>query len=583
MLNHQATPAPLGLSVGGTNLAAVHGGRPVLRPSEVTVEGQRFTGFVDRVGDPVPMVAPDGSTLAPEALLAQALGALARETTDGVPAPDVTITVPAHWRPSVVDTLRRNMREGLSVVSDATAALAALRANPGLPARGVIVLCDFGGSGTSITLANASAHDEVVGETVRYTDFSGDHLDQALLTHVVSGLDMATSDPFGTAMVGTLATLRGECRRAKERLSAETATAVTATVGGHHTDVRVTRGELEALIKEPFAGFLAALDETLERYSVPAVGIAAVATIGGGARIPLVTQLLSEHLRAPVVTTLHPQITAAEGATLIAARSFETATALSPAAVVGPTTMLDAPSATMPAALAWSQDEPAEDELPFVEDTGYHQGSARPELQFQHEEWQEEEAPPRRAPLMLFVLSAAAVALTATAFGLMQLTTNSTPVEAATSSVAPSSAPAAPVLSPAPPAPQAPQATTVVVQPAQRASSGPRPQAPARPAAPPPPVTPTTTVPPATTPPPTTTPPTTPPTSPPTSPPSSPPSEPPAEPPSEPPADPPSDPPADPPSEPQSPQPPPADPGQGDADAPVTDPPPADPAEGGSV
>ena len=43
------------------------------------------------------------------------------------------------------------------MISDATAALTALRANPGLPTRGVIVLCDFGGSGTSITLANASS------------------------------------------------------------------------------------------------------------------------------------------------------------------------------------------------------------------------------------------------------------------------------------------------------------------------------------------------------------------------------------------------------------------------------------------
>ena len=37
------------------------------------------------------------------------------------------------------------------------------------------------------------------------------------------------------------------------------------------------------------------------------------ATVGGGARIPLVTQLLSEHLRVPVVTTAQPQLTAAVG------------------------------------------------------------------------------------------------------------------------------------------------------------------------------------------------------------------------------------------------------------------------------
>ena len=81
---------------------------------------------------------------------------MAHAVTDGVPVSDIAVTVPAHWRASVVDTLRRNLRGGLPVVSDATAALTALRANPGLPTHGVIVLCDFGGSGTSITLANAA-------------------------------------------------------------------------------------------------------------------------------------------------------------------------------------------------------------------------------------------------------------------------------------------------------------------------------------------------------------------------------------------------------------------------------------------
>ena len=91
----------------------------------------------------------------------------------------------------------------------------------------------------------------------------------------------------------------------------------------------------------PLSEFLAVLDETLERYGVPAASVSAVATVGGGARIPLITQRLSEHLRAPVVTTPHPQLTAAEGAALIAYRSrvVDTATALTPTApAAAPTT-----------------------------------------------------------------------------------------------------------------------------------------------------------------------------------------------------------------------------------------------------
>lgn len=523
----------VGLSVGATNLAATYDGHAHVRAAEVTVHGQRLTGFVDRVGDPVPLVAPDGSSHRPEVLLAEALGATAQSLTGGEPVADMAVTVPAHWRPSVVDALRRTLHRGIPVVSDATAALTALSAGPGLPTRGVIVLCDFGGSGTTITLANASSNYAVVGDPVRFTDFSGDQIDRALLGHVVSGMS-AADDPSGTAMVGSLTALRDECRRAKERLSAQTAAGLQVELPGRRTEVRVTRTELDDLTGPLITDFLATLDDTLERYGIPAAGVSAVATVGGGARIPLVTQRLSEHLRAPVVTTAQPHLTAAEGAAVVAQRSrvIDLATTITPApAMTAATTALatDQPSTTM-AALAWS-DDPAKDEaeLPY----------SGPEVRFRAEDPIEDERVPRRAPILLFALSATAVALTAAVFGVMQLTGGTTPVEAATT-VAPSPVPAAPAPSPAIPAPQATHVTTVVVKPVQRASVLPRPQAPVStqqtppPAPPPPPPPPTTTDPPW---PPVWTPPTwTPPTwTPPWQIPASPPSVPPSSPPSEPP------------------------------------------------
>lgn len=86
----------VGLSVGATNLAAVVVGRtalmrsPVLtrfahRPPEVGVPSQNpnlnergliLTDFVDRVGDPVGIVAADGSTHRADAVLADALLAM---------------------------------------------------------------------------------------------------------------------------------------------------------------------------------------------------------------------------------------------------------------------------------------------------------------------------------------------------------------------------------------------------------------------------------------------------------------------------------------------------------------------------
>ena len=270
-------------------------------------------------------------------------------------------------------------------------------------------------------------------------------------------------------MVGSLVRLRDECRRAKERLSAETATAVVADLPGHRADIRVTRTELEDLMAAPLAEFLAVLDETLERYGVPAASVSAVATVGGGARIPLITQRLSEHLRAPVVTTPHPQLTAAEGAALHrlpepGRRHGHRADA--DGARCCPHHRNDCDRWTLDRQLAWSEDDASEDVLPYSDVT-----DSRPEVQFRHEEWQDEE-PPRRGPLVLFGLSAVAAAIAAAVFGITLLSdTTTTPVEAATTSTT-SPAPAAPATLPATPAPQAPQVTTVVVQqPAPRSVS----------------------------------------------------------------------------------------------------------------
>ncbi|KXW75556.1 molecular chaperone, partial [Mycolicibacterium phlei DSM 43071] len=351
----------LGLSIGSTNLVAARVGHPPVirrsvltlfdnRPPEVGVPGENpnlnqpglvLSGFVERVGDPVPLVAADGSPHRGEQVLAEALAAMARAVGGGAP---ITIAFPAHWGPAAVGALRGALRavpalspDGIppALVPDSLAALAALRNSPGLPSAGVVVLCDFGGSGTSITLADAAANFAPIGETIRYPDFSGDQIDQLLLNHVLAGLaDAGGADPAGTAAVSSLARLRAEARLAKERLSAETATVVRAELPNATTDVRVTRTELEQLIAAPLDGVLTAIEEALHRNNIPPANIAAVATVGGGANIPLVTQQLSTRLRAPVVTTQQSQLLAATGAALMAdaAGEADAPTGLAPAA-----------------------------------------------------------------------------------------------------------------------------------------------------------------------------------------------------------------------------------------------------------
>ncbi|MCT7658725.1 Hsp70 family protein [Mycobacterium deserti] len=459
----------LGLSIGMTNLVAARVGRPpVMRRSVLTLfddrapevgvpsefpqnpklnaPGMVLSGFVERVGDPVPLVAADGSSHRGERVLVEALDAMARTVGGGAP---VSIAVPAHWGPATVGALRGALRATPSLapngvpaalIPDSVAALSALQAAPGLPSSGVVVLCDFGGSGTSITLADAGSNFDTIGETVRYTDFSGDLIDQALLNHVVAGIaDANDADPAGTAAVGSLARLRSECRQAKERLSGETATVVAADLPGYRNDVRVTRNELEQLIAAPLAGVLNTVEETLQRNNIAASNVSAVATVGGGANIPLVTQQLSTRLRAPVVTTPQSQLNVAAGAALVA-DAAGAATGMAPAADaptgMAPTGMAaaawaagaagvaasesasDGASSATFRALAWSQDDsPGADPVPYTgEDYTYAPGTAdvRPPMEFAHEEegFEPESAPLpwyKRPPILFGAAAAAAL------------------------------------------------------------------------------------------------------------------------------------------------------------------------------
>ena len=419
----------VGLSVGATNMAAVVRGRTSVtrqsvvtlfrhRPPEVGVPSENpnlnerglvIAGFVDRVGDPVGIVAADRSTHRSEALVADALRALLHTVTDPRPPPvPAVVTYPAHWRPAAAEALRRGLsavpelsRDASAPMSDALAALTALQAEPGVPARGVIALCDFGGTGSNITLADAADDFRPIGPTLRHTEFSGDLIDQALLKHIMADLSSAGSvDVSGTSAIGALNRLRTQCRGAKERLSGAAVTTVPVDLPGVRTEVRLTRNELDDEIRAPLAEFIEELQQAVERLGIKQADLVAVASVGGGANIPVITTALSERLRLPVITTQRPELAAAAGAALRAARGpaddGATAVADPPEPVVGPMTApMPAPTADEgePSGefrpLAWSEVDDEGDDLlaesvePYDYDPPAGVGASRPPVPFE--------------------------------------------------------------------------------------------------------------------------------------------------------------------------------------------------------
>lgn len=494
----------VGLSVGATNLTAVVVDRAAVtraavvtlfpnRPLEVGLPGENprpytdqrglvITDFVDRVGDPVGIVASDGSTHHGEVLLADALREMLYEVTNGRGTTDpVVVTHPAHWRPATVEALRgalSQMREfsGTAVISDAKAAVTALQDDPGLPTSGIVALCDFGGSGTSITLFDAANDGDPIGQTVRYTELSGDLIDKAVLTQVLAGLsDAGSVDVTGTSAMGPLRGLRTQCRAAKERLSTTAATSLAVELPGHRGEVRLTRNELDEAIRRPLDDFAGAVRETLDRSG--ARGLAAVASAGGGARVPLVTATLSEHFGVPVITIPQPELTSAIGGGLQAARgTAETGATALAEAVAPPTAAAAAVAATQMApqvhrdelgsggssGLAWSEADDVPDVVAPTDPYDYAgaattdaMGGPRPQMQFEPETGQYEPGK-RTTPFGLLIAGLVLVLLAiALAVWFVLGSNESTPTPSSTTAT--TTAPAPPTSkAPPPPTSEAP-------------------------------------------------------------------------------------------------------------------------------
>jgi hypothetical protein len=461
----------LGLSVGATNLTAVVDQAPIVRRSVLTLfrdrmpevgvldgDGLVISGFVERVGDPIPLLAADGSAHRGEQLLAAAVESMTRAASPAQRPERTVVAVPAYWAPAAFDAARAAM-PGVRVVSDAVAALTAMQAHPGLPARGIVALADFGATGTSLTLADAGARFAPIGQTVRYDDFSGDLVDQELLRHVLSSLD---ADASGTAAVAALSRLREESRAAKERLSYEAATGLPGPMPG--STLRLTRAELEAVIDAPLGGVVEALHDLLRRNGVHPAQLAALVTVGGTARIPLVTQRLSEAFRMSVTTVAQAQVVTAIGAGLLARRG-EAETAATRAVTAAPfvaasTTGTVAASSLAPAALAWSVSDPAAEVMDYIPES-VSEDSARPAFVFAKAP--REPSAAARTPWYRGILVCAAALLTVVGTAGLLLSAHADKMDAT-----PANGPAAPGLAPAEaPLAQvgaAPPTRTVVVQ-----------------------------------------------------------------------------------------------------------------------
>ncbi|MEU4340045.1 Hsp70 family protein [Nocardia sp. NPDC023852] len=286
-------------------------------------------GFLARVGDPVDMLAEDGSAHSAADLVATAIGCLLEEITweaGRYVAETVVACHPASWSRHTVDIQRAALDQAglgeVTLVPEPTAAVRWLDAAHGPLADGAVVVYDLGGSGLTVSVVRTGDHASLLGTPLRSTDIAGAQFDLLTMRYVLANAVLVNDfDPFDPLVERELSALRERCRNAKEELSINTATVVPVRLDPadpHGSNVRLVRGELEDLLRGPLLSSIDLIRDAVHRAGLDIGDIGRVLLTGGGGAIPLVTELISSEFGLPVVAAPEPEHTGARGAALLA-------------------------------------------------------------------------------------------------------------------------------------------------------------------------------------------------------------------------------------------------------------------------
>jgi hypothetical protein len=207
-----------------------------------------------------------------------------------------------------------------SLVATPVAATALLDRGRGMTLGETMAVLDLGGDTTEATLVRRTAGGyEIVGQPRHAQGLGGEAVEAALVRHIdgVLGGAVAALDPGVDSHVVALHRLRAGCRRALEHLLHADETVIEVGFPHRLAGVPLTRDELQQVVRRPMADAAALLDRTVSEASLAPADLHAILLIGGPARLPVASDLVSERLgRSPVVTH-QPELSAAYGAALL--------------------------------------------------------------------------------------------------------------------------------------------------------------------------------------------------------------------------------------------------------------------------
>lgn len=314
--------------------------------------------FKRRLGDPVPIIigtTPYGA----EALMAFVIRDIVASVSEREgSSPDVVVlTHPANFSAYKRDLLAEAARlAGLDLarvrfVTEPQAAAIAYATQRRVEPGEIVAVYDFGGGtfDAAVVRKDEGHGFTLLGNPEGMERLGGIDIDQAVLAHVdqaVGGMVMGTgtADPAARASV---VRLREEVRRAKEALSADTDATIAVSLPGLQTEVRLTREELEGMIRPRVIQTVDALRRAVASTGHSMDDVGRVLLVGGSSRIPLVGLLVRELTGRPVAVDAHPKLAIAAGAAIVGADSVGPAASGGDVGApgLGPTAETDARSA----------------------------------------------------------------------------------------------------------------------------------------------------------------------------------------------------------------------------------------------
>ena len=279
-----------------------------------------------RVGDPVPMVV-GGTPLAAELVLARLLRWTVDRiaTTEGVWPVSVAVTHPAAWGSFKLDLLRSAAASvGVDVarwIPEPVAAATAYAAERPLPDGASMAVYDLGGGTFDACVVRRDAGGfSIVGVPEGIERLGGIDVDEAVLAHVRRAVGGAIDDlqPDDPSDRRAIAALRRECTGAKEALSSDRDTSVPVLLPNLQTSVRLTRAELEEMVRPVLDHTIAVLHRAIASAGIGPDQLHGVLLVGGASRMPLVAEMVSSAVGRPVAVDAHPKDVVALGAARLA-------------------------------------------------------------------------------------------------------------------------------------------------------------------------------------------------------------------------------------------------------------------------